>query len=130
MSLPKYCLDTHPLIWYFTGQKTLSVKSRKIINGIFSQKSTCFLSSIVLLEAFHVGLKNKKFVFPKFIQQLRLSNIIIVPLDKVILKTCYQLPKQLDIHDRIITATALVNKTALITKDKEIRKISSIKTIW
>lgn len=131
MNLPKYSLDTHPLIWYFTGQeKKLSVKARKILDGVFSGDHGCFVSTIVLLEAFHLSLRKKEFIFPEFLKSLRLPNIIIVPLDKVVLTTCYGLPKHLDIHDRVITATAKVSRCVLVTKDKMIEKVSKIKTIW
>lgn len=130
MKHSKYCLDTHPIIWYFTGQKTLSKKAKKVIDNIFSGKFDCFISSIVLLEAFHVSLKYKKFNFPKFLDSLRLSNVIAVPLDKVILESCYRLPKQLNIHDRVILATSRVTGSSLVTKDKDLRKFSSAKTIW
>lgn len=130
MSSLKYCLDTHPLIWYFTGQKTLSKKGREIIDGIFSEKYYCYIPSIVLLESFHVSLKVRNFIFSRFLRELRLTNIIVVPLDKLILTTCYQLPKDLDIHDRIISATSIVNKCILITKDTRLKKLSELKTIW
>lgn len=130
MNSPKYCLDTHSLIWYFTGQKTLSAQAKQIIDEVFSGKNQCFISSIVLLESFHVGLKNKKFNFPQFLKTLRLPNIIIVPLDKIVLLTCYQLPRNLDIHDRIISATAMINDCILVSKDRIISKLSKVKTVW
>lgn len=130
MSSPKVCLDTHPLIWYFTGQKTLSSKAREIIDRVFSQKTDCFISSIVLLEAFHLSLKKRDFVFAKFLRSLRLPNIIVVPLDKIVLSSCYRLPANLDIHDRVISATSIANGSVLVTKDQALRKIKSVKTLW
>lgn len=127
---PKYCLDTHALIWYFTGQSTLGKKAKRILDEIFTEQHVCFIPSIVLLESFHVGLKKSKFVFPKFLEKLRLPNIIVVPLDKVILTTCFRLPKHLDIHDRVICATAVVNESILISKDSTIHKIADIQVIW
>lgn len=130
MNLPKYCLDTHPLVWYFTGQKTLSPKARAILDDLFSGKITCFIPIIVLLEIFHLSLKFKKFNFPKFLETVRLANIIIVPLDRVILETCFALPKNLEIHDRIIAATSTINECILVTKDRELHNLSSLKVIW
>ncbi len=130
MSSSNYCFDTHPLIWYFLGQKTLSNKAKQILDSIFLNKVTCYIASIVLLEAFHLGLKQPKFNFAKFFQTLRISNIIIVPLDKVVLTSCFNLPKNLDIHDRIICATAIATKSTLVTKDATIQKIKSVKYIW
>ncbi|MBI4009027.1 PIN domain-containing protein [Candidatus Roizmanbacteria bacterium] len=130
MNLPKYCLDTHPLIWYFSGQKTLSTKAKKTLDGIFSNKPICYIPSIVLLESYHLSLKRPKFNFSKFFQSLRIPNIIIVPLDKIVLTSCFNLPKNLDIHNRIICATATTTKSILVTKDETIHKLQSIKYIW
>jgi len=126
----KYCLDAHPLIWYFTGQKTLSLKAKKIMDKIFSQKTTGYVPVIVLLEIYHLSLKGKKFKFSDFFEKLKLPNIIIVPLDKAVLTTSFSLSKTLNIHDRIICATSLATKSILITKDNAIQKISSIKSVW
>lgn len=130
MNSPKFSLDTHPLVCYFTGQKTLSSRAKQALDEVFSGRKLCFIASIVLLETFHLSLKNKKFIFPKFLRKLKLPNIIIVPLDKVILTICYRLPKHLNIHDRVIAATAMINKCSLVTKDRQIRKLSSLKTTW
>lgn len=127
---PKYSLDTHPLVWYFTGEKTLSPKAKNVLDEVFLEKIFCFLSSIVLLEVFHLSLRKKGFVFSKFLKKLKHPNIIIVPLDKLVLLECYKLPKNLGIHDRVIVATATVNKCLLITKDKEIRSLPRLKTLW
>lgn len=130
MSLSKYCLDTHPLVWYFTGQKTLSAKAKKILDDIFSGQAECFISIIVLLETYHLSLKNRNFIFPKFLEILRLKNIMVVPLDKVVLSACFKLSPNLDIHDRVISATSKVNNCLLITKDESLRRSKSIKTLW
>lgn len=130
MNSSNYCLDTHPLVWYFTGQKTLSQQAKQVLDDIFTGKATAFIPTIVLLEAFHVSMKKKEFLFPLFLQRLRLSTISIVPLDKVVLSACFRLPKRLSIHDRIIAATALVSKGILITKDPQIKSITKIKTLW
>ena len=130
MNSPKYSLDTHALVWYFTGQKTLSAKAKKILDEIFSGKAACFVSIIVLLETFHLSLKNKNFTFPEFLNNLRITNIIVVPLDKAVLSSCYSMPPVLNIHDRIIAATSSINKCILITKDEILRKNKIVKTLW
>jgi predicted nucleic acid-binding protein len=38
--------------------------------------------------------------------------------------------KNLEIHDRVIAATALVSNSLLVTKDSELKKIPGLKTIW
>jgi|SRR3990172_12243209 len=130
MNSANFCLDTHPLVWYFTGQKTLSRKAKQIIDEVFAGKNQCFISVIVLLELFHLSLKVRKFSFPQLFKTLQLFNIVIVPLDKVVLSSCFALPKDLDIHDRIIASTSKVNDCILITKDKTLLNVQFLKTVW
>ncbi|MBI4067418.1 PIN domain-containing protein [Candidatus Gottesmanbacteria bacterium] len=126
----KYSLDTHALVWYSTGDSRLSSNAKLVIDAIFSSKYVCFLSTIVLLEAFYVSLRKKTYSFPDLLKQLGQQNIIIVPLDKVVLSACYHIQSSFDIHDRIIVSTAKVSNSILITRDREIRKSKVIETLW
>ncbi|OGG14889.1 hypothetical protein A2773_01310 [Candidatus Gottesmanbacteria bacterium RIFCSPHIGHO2_01_FULL_39_10] len=125
-----YSLDTHALIWYFTANSSLSGRAKGIVDAIFSSKKICFLSSIVLLETFHISLRKKSFSFPEFIKRINLPNIFVVPLDKKVLTACYHLPSYFDIHDRIIASTAKITNSILVTRDREIRQSKVIETIW
>lgn len=130
MNLPKYCFDTHPLIWYFRGEDKLSKKAKDILDIAFNGDSISFLPSIILLEAFHLSLKDKEFVFPKFMKFLGENKFIIVPLEEDVLKICFDLPKIVNIHDRIVIATARSTGSPLITKDKVLRSNFPLETIW
>jgi predicted nucleic acid-binding protein len=130
MSLPKYCFDTHPLVWYFRERKTLSEKAKLILEEAFKGDLIAFIPSIVLLEAFHLSLKDRKFVFFKFIDFLRGANFIIVPLEEEVLKICFKLPKKINIHDRVVIATAKMSGSQLVTKDKILRSLFPLETIW
>lgn len=131
MNSIKYSIDTHPIIWYFKRQKALSSTAKNLLENIFKGDANCYIASNVLLEIFHFSLKpKKKFNFHSFLRELSRENINIIPLDKRVLSACYKLPTNLQLHDRVITATALVTKSILITKDPEIRKVKRIKTVW
>jgi len=125
-----YCLDTHSLVWYFTGSKTLSARALAILEEVFLRKAIGVIPSIVLLEALHVSYKHKGFVFPKFLDSLRLPNILIYPLDKEVLSEGFTLPEVLDIHDRVVVATTLVSDTKLVTKDEIITGSGVVDTVW
>lgn len=130
MSLPKYCFDTHPLVWYFRESKTLSEKAKLILDEAFSGNVVAFVPSIVLLEAFHLSLKDSKFVFSRFVDFLKRAEFIIVPLEEEVLKTCFELPKGVNIHDRIVISTAKISGSKLVTKDKVLRSLFPLETIW
>lgn len=130
MSLPKYCFDTHSLVWYFRGRKTLSEKAKLILEEAFRGDLIAFIPSIVLLEAFHLSLKDKKFIFIKFVNFLGRAKFIITPLEEEVLKICFKLPKEINIHDRVVIATAKMSGSRLVTKDKVLRSLFPLETIW
>ncbi|PIU71886.1 hypothetical protein CO176_00600 [Candidatus Woesebacteria bacterium CG_4_9_14_3_um_filter_39_10] len=130
MSLPKYCFDTHPLVWYYRESKTLSEKAKLILDEAFSGDLVAFVPSIVLLEAFHISLKDSKFVFSEFVGFLKKAEFIIIPLEEEVLKTCFGLPKEINIHDRIVIATAKISGSRLVTKDRALRSLFPLETIW
>ena len=128
--LYNYSLDTHALVWYFLKQKTLSSKAEEMIGKIFGNEATGIVSVMVILEAYYVSLRLKKFDFSKFLNVLENSNIKIVPFDKKVLAKSLILPTGIDIHDRIIVATAVLMNTPLITKDRILRSTFPLETIW
>lgn len=58
------------------------------------------------------------------------SWLQIVPLDLLVLDKFLNLPRKLEMHDRVIAATSLLIDAPLLTLDPEIKKIAKIKTVW
>ena len=58
------------------------------------------------------------------------SNYIHYNLDMKIISEIADLKQIPEMHDRIVTATAKLNKATLITKDKDITESKIIETIW
>lgn len=130
MKLDNYCLDTHALVWYIRGYSTLSVTAKDIISKIFAGEANGFISTMVILEAFYISLKHKNFNFSKFLEDIKRPNIRVVPFDTKVLAACFELPTKIDIHDRIIAATAVLAGAPLITKDRILRSSFPLETIW
>lgn len=130
MNSDKYSFDTHALVWYFEGKSTLSSKARFILDDAFTDKNTPFVSVMVLIEALHISFKNKNFIFSKFLKFLSKARFVIVPLNNEVLKESFKLSKEINIHDRVIMATAKVTNSLLVTKDAVSRKNNPNETIW
>lgn len=126
----RYCVDTHSLVWYFLAKKTLSRKAELSIRKSFKQQATLIIPTLVFLEAFYLSLKDPSFKFPEFVKTLQTAQSLVIAFDKKVLQNCYKLPPQIDIHDRIIAATALTYNCPLITKDKTLAKQTQVKVIW
>ena len=85
---------------------------------------------MAILEAFYISLKHKNFIFSKFLESIKRPNIKVIPFDNKILVQCFKLPVGMDIHDRIVVATAIATNTPLVTKDKVLRSLFPLETIW
>ncbi len=128
--MDSYSLDTHSLVWYIRGSSTLSLTAKNVIAKIFAGDANCYISTMVILEAFYVSLKHKNFIFSNFLKSIKRPNIKIIPFDNKVLIQSFSLPAGIDIHDRIIVATAIITNTPLVTKDKILRLNFPIETIW
>jgi PIN domain nuclease of toxin-antitoxin system len=125
-------IDTHALIWWIdeTLNKKLSKKTFEIIAEA-EISSIIYIPIIILMEVLHLIEKGKgNLLFKNILAQIEASdNYKIVPFDVNLLKIV-ETVKGLEAHDRIIVSTALLTDSALISKDKEIRKVKGIKVIW
>ena len=123
--------DTHSLVWYFTDDQRLG-KNALIAFERTVNSGTVIVPSIVLAEIMFISRKGK--VTLNFDDTLirieEYDNYSIAPLDEDILKEANRIESDLEMHDRLIVATALFHKTELITKDTGIKESGIIKTIW
>lgn len=85
---------------------------------------------MAILEAYYISLKYKDFIFSNFLKTINRPNIKIISFDRKVLAQSVELPKEIDIHDRIIVATAIVTNTPLVTKDRILRRNFPLETIW
>jgi len=91
-----------------------------------------FIPSIVIAEVLSIFDKKRvTFNFKDLIRKIRASNnFAIVPLDYPILEKMFELKEIPELHDKIIASTGKYLKATIITKDKALQNIRSIKTIW
>lgn len=130
MKSNKYSLDTHAIVWYLLKDKKLSKIAEDSVRHIFKNQAIGIVSVMVVLELYYVSLKDKRFDFSKTIRLMKDANIKIVNFDMRVLAKTVELPKGLDIHDRIIVATSILTNSQLITRDGVLRNLFPNETIW
>jgi len=59
-----------------------------------------------------------------------LANFEIAALDLDVLKIAESIDEPLEMHDKLIVATAIRYNAFLITRDEQIAKSKMVKTIW
>jgi PIN domain nuclease of toxin-antitoxin system len=85
-----------------------------------------------LAEIFFIAKKGRiPLGFTKTIARIEaLANFEIVSLDLDVLKTAESIDAPLEMHDKLIVATAIRYDACLITRDEQITKSNAVKTIW
>ena len=126
-----YVTDTHSLVWYFTVDVRLGRKALKAFEQT-TEEGIMIVPSIVLAEIMFIAKKGRiTLTFEETLEKIEeYDNYSIAPLDEDILKEANRIEADLEMHDRLIVATALFYKTVLITKDAGIQESGIIKTIW
>jgi PIN domain nuclease of toxin-antitoxin system len=127
-----YVLDTHPIVWFLEGSGRLSVQAGTVLRD---PSHRFILPTIVLVEITYLYNKGRIAVDITVVQQRLVAavNCVLYPLDE---QVAMRIPTELNIHDAIIVATALVYRdilhepVAVITKNGEITRSGLIETVW
>lgn len=126
-----YVTDTHSLVWYFTDNKHLSKKALKSFENTV-KAGQIIVPTVVLAEVLFIAQKGRiPICFAETIAKIEvLSNFEIAALDIDILKIAERIDAPLEMHDKLIVATAIRYDACLITRDEQITKSKTVKTIW
>ena len=127
-----FVADTHTLLWWFTDSPRISSKASEIFEKCENGESIIFIPSIVIAEALSIFDKKRlSFDFKNLFKKIKASeNFVLIALDYPILEKMVALKEIPELHDKIIVSTAKYLKVPIVTKDKTLQTIPSIKTIW
>jgi len=120
-----FLLDTHAFIWFMEDNTFLSRKAKEAIENPENYISI----SVASLFEIAIKLKSKKIGFDKpvsdFFSDIAEYNITLLPISEkhlIAYDTIPLLSTHKDPFDRLIIATALVDKLSLISIDKQFDK--------
>jgi PIN domain nuclease of toxin-antitoxin system len=126
----KLLLDTHTLIWFFSGNNELS---EEVVSEIENENNTIFVSIASLWE---IGIKESigkikiKGGLSQLMTEILKSNIEIIPIsieDILVLTTLEFFHR--DPFDRLIIAQGMNEQCVLISKDEQLKKYR-IPILW
>jgi len=125
--MSRYLIDTQALAWFFTDTAKLSKKAFSILKD---SNIEVIIPTVVLAELMHVAKKRLEIDFKSILNQIKsLRNCEICPLNLEVIEEMLQVDDTLEMHDRIIVASAMLTNASLISKDSKIQKIYK-KTVW
>ena len=125
-----YVTDTHSLIWYFTEDSRLSKRALRVFEKTVKE-GIMIVPAVVLAEIMFIAKKAKvSITFEETLEKIEeYENFYIAPLDIDILKVADKIEAGMEMHDKLIIATALYFEAVLITRDRQIKESKIVSTI-
>lgn len=128
-------LDTHAWLWWVAEDRRLSSRARSTIAK--SQQNEDVWVSLISIWELAKKIEKKLLVLDRPLDQwldvaTTMPGLHLAELTRPILVESCQLPQPFpgDAADQIIVATARHHGAALITKDRNIRTYSHVRSIW
>ncbi len=127
-----FVTDTHALLWYLTEDEKLGLMAREVFEKADKGEVDIVIPTTVLAEALFITEKHRVDIeFIDIIDNIQnSSNYLLHPLDIDVVMKCHELKKIPELHDRIITATAILLDAKLITKDTKIKISKEVEVVW
>ena len=125
-------LDTHAWIWWAAGSERLPAVARHAIDGDLSV-GVCAISLwevAMLVAKRRLELDRDPLEWMK--QALALPRVELVQISPAIAVEAARLPPTFpgDPADRLIVASAMQARAAIVTRDTRIRKFAGVTTVW
>jgi PIN domain nuclease of toxin-antitoxin system len=126
-----FITDTHSLVWYFTEDPRLSKNAFEAFEGTIKE-GTVVVPAVVLAEIMYIAKRGRiTLTFEETLKKIEeYENFSVAPLDTDILKTADRIETDMEMHDKLIVATALYYEAKLITRDEQIRKAGIVPVVW
>ena len=124
-------IDTHALVWSVGGALNYKLSSSaKQAIAEAEKTGIVYVPTIVLLEMLRLAEKGRlSLSFDEFLTGVEQSkNHQIVPFDVRLLRVAMTV-QNLELHDRLIVATAILTNSILISKDRAIGA-SGVNVLW
>ena len=129
-------IDTHVLVWWVSGEKSLSATAAKVIKDTLVNGSEVIVSSISAWEI-SMLIEKERLVLSMDVESwldevTQIDGVRFVPVDNEIGIKSTVLPGEFhkDPADRMIVATARKLAVPLVTADEKIINYEHVKTVW
>ncbi len=127
----EYLADTVAIIRHFAKTGKIGKTAKQILRDADKGEKTILISVISMTEILYLAERNR---IPLDFQEVKdklqhLDNYRIIDLDLDIVETAKTI-QGLELHDRLIVATALFCDIPILTSDQLITDIGVVDVIW
>jgi len=129
----EYLADTVAIIRFVSKSGSIGARALTILKDADSASTAIIISVMSLVEVLYLSEKSRvKLKLSDLMNRIKNhNNYRIIDLDTNILQTAEKISsKNLELHDRLIVATAVYLKVPILTSDKIIRESKLTETIW
>ena len=112
-------LDTHALIWYLTGDASLTIRAKQLIEAVDAENFVSIASLWEIAIKVQLGKLELNGPYEMIGQQLEKNGFFILPIALEDTQLVSKLPlHHRDPFDRILIAQAINQKLTILTKDQ------------
>ena len=125
-------LDTHALVWWTQQPELLGSGAAEAIaqSDRIIIPAICFWETSLLVRKGRLSIKRGQPVDEWTLEVLAIPRVFPIPLTPTLAVSADALPMHPDPADRFIVATALEQRSSLVTKDELLRSLSWLRTVW
>ena len=127
-----YVTDTHALVWRLTDDGRLGASARRVFEQAEDGQTVIVIPAIVLAELLHIARgKRIALTFRETLERIEeSSNYEVAPLNLPTLRAADAIVADLELHDRLVLATAQLVDAPLLTKDAAIQATGLVHIVW
>jgi PIN domain nuclease of toxin-antitoxin system len=122
---PVYLIDTHALLWFLSKDRKLSSDAKAILGSA----AEVLVPTVVLAEAVSTIEKRRvQVTIENLLSVMETAAFVIVPFGADEFRAMLTVPSSIELHDRIIAATAKTFNATVLTRDPAFSGV--VQTLW
>ena len=129
---PIYIVDTHTLFWYVRCPRQLSPAADAVFRLAAAGLARIIVPAIVVAEFYYLTQKSGSPITPSALFGIinQSSELVFSELGQAQLEGIEQIADVPEMHDRLISAEALLYQAPVISKDESLRTSAIVDVIW